>query len=89
MEEIKGKHHSIMLDNRKALSLSGVVDVSGFNEETVSIATDLGGLIIRGTGLHISKLSLETGDVEIEGNINSLQYTSTRQNKSVFQRIVN
>lgn len=87
MEEIKGKHHSLILDNRKKLSLSGVKDVLGFNEETVSMATDLGGLIVKGSALHIGMLNLDSGEVEIEGNINSLQYTQSRQNKSVLQRI--
>lgn len=87
MEEIKGKHHSLILDNRKKLSLSGVKDVIGFNEETVSMATDLGGLIVKGSTLHIGMLNLDSGEVEIEGNINSLQYTQSRQSKSVLQRI--
>lgn len=87
MEEIKGKHHNLILDNRQKLSLSGVSDVSGFNEETVNVFTDLGGLVIKGSGLHISKLNLETGEVEVEGIINSLQYTQSKQNKSIMQRI--
>lgn len=87
MEDKKANNHNLILDNRKKLTLSGVRDVSGFNEETVSIVTDLGGLIIKGSNLHISQLNLDTGDVEIEGNINSLQYTQSKQNKSVIQRI--
>jgi len=87
MEDKKINNHNLILDNRKKLSLSGVRDVSGFNEETVSISTDLGGLIVKGSSLHISQLNLDSGDVEIEGNINSLQYTQSRQNKSVMQRI--
>lgn len=87
MEEVKGKHHGLILDNRKKLSLSGVDDVFGFNEETVSVATNLGGLIIKGSSLHISMLNLDSGEVEIEGNISALQYTQSKQSKSVLQRI--
>ena len=87
MEEAKGKHHGLILDNRKKLTLSGVDDVFGFNEETVSIATTLGGLIIKGSSLHISMLNLDSGEVEIEGNITALQYTQSKQSKSVLQRI--
>ena len=83
----KKKHHNLILDNRQKLSLSGVNDVSGFNEETVNVFTDFGGLIIRGTSLHISKLNLDIGEVEIDGNINSLQYTQSSNNKSFMQRI--
>ncbi len=89
MQEIQRKPHNLILDNRKKLSLSGVNDVSGFNEETVSLTTEMGGLVVRGNDLHISKLNLDTGEVEVEGTINSLQYIQSRQNKSFMQRIFN
>lgn len=89
MQDTLKKPHNLILDSRKKLSLSGVNDVSGFNEETVSLTTEMGGLVIRGSNLHISKLNLDTGEVEIEGMINSLQYIQSRQNKSFMQRIFN
>ncbi|MGN0489184.1 MAG: sporulation protein YabP [Ruminococcus sp.] len=89
MQDTLKKPHNLILDSRKKLSLSGVEDVSGFNEETVSLTTEMGGLVIRGSDLHISKLNLDTGEVEIEGMINSLQYIQSRQNKSFMQRIFN
>lgn len=89
MQDTLKKPHNLILDSRKKLSLSGVNDVSGFNEETVSLTTEMGGLVIRGSDLHISKLNLDTGEVEIEGMINSLQYIQSRQNKSFMQRIFN
>ncbi len=70
-----GKKHTLMLDNRKKLVITGAEDVSGFNEETVSLKTSAGGLIIRGSDLRIDRLNLETGDVTVEGTVNSLQYT--------------
>ena len=87
MQENYGKPHTMLLDNRKKLSLTGVSDVLGFNEELVSTKTSLGDLIIRGTKLHISKLNLETGEVDIDGNINSLQYIESRESKSFMQRL--
>lgn len=80
------KQHSIILDNRKKLCITGADDVLGFNEETVNVNTSLGNLIVRGSSLHINKLSLETGEVEIEGAINSLQYTEAKSSKSLMQR---
>ncbi len=68
--------HTLMLDNRKLLSLTGVTDVSGFDEQTVSVKCDSCSLVIKGTGLHINKLNLESGDVSIDGEISSLQYLS-------------
>ncbi|MCH5298368.1 MAG: sporulation protein YabP [Ruminococcus sp.] len=87
MQENFSKPHTMLLDNRKKLSLTGVSDVLGFNEELVSIKTSLGDLIVRGSKLHISKLNLETGEVDIDGVINSLQYIESRDGKSFMQRL--
>ena len=87
MQENFAKPHTMLLDNRKKLSLTGANDVLGFNEELVNITTSLGDLIIRGNKLHISKLNLETGEVDIDGQINSLQYTESREGKSFIQRL--
>ncbi len=88
MQDKMPKPHSLVLDNRNKLSLTGVNDVLGFNEETVSVNTSMGDLIIRGTQLHINKLNLDTGEVEIDGKINSLQYTESKSNKSFMQRLL-
>ena len=87
MQENFSKPHTMLLDNRKKLSLTGISDVLGFNEELVSIQTSLGDLIVRGSKLHISKLNLETGEVDIDGHINSLQYIESRDGKSFMQRL--
>lgn len=79
--------HTLTLLNRETLALTGVVDVPGFNEETVSIKTDLGSLVIKGEDLHISRLSLDTGEVSVEGRINSLQYLGDVNRKGVMSRI--
>lgn len=68
------KPHILTLDNRKLLTLSGVEDVSGFDEQTINVKLSDATLVVKGSGLHISKLSLESGDVVIDGMINSLQY---------------
>lgn len=82
MSEInmKQSQHTLKLDNRSALSLSGVNDVQGFDEQTVNLVTDYGVLIVKGTSLHINKLNLDSKEVCIDGNINSLQYLNTQKN---------
>ena len=70
--------HSIIMENRKLLTATGVSDVDSFDEQSVTAYTDLGELSIRGTGLHISKLNVETGDLTIEGEIISLTYSENR-----------
>lgn len=73
-ENTMKKPHILTLDNRKLLTLSGVEDVSGFDEQTINVKLSDATLVVKGTGLHISKLSLESGDVVIDGMITSLQY---------------
>ena len=79
--------HTLMLDNRRTLSLTGITDVPGFDERTVSLRTDTASLIVKGERLHISKLSLETGDVVIDGEISALQYDVSRS-RSVKSRLL-
>ncbi len=87
MAEPGKKTHTLMLDNRSRLSLTGVEDVSGFNEEAVSVRTTDGTLIIRGSGLHIDKLNLETGDVSVDGSIDSMQYLGSDSGKNKLSRL--
>ena len=87
MAEPGKKSHTLMLDNRSKLSLTGVEDVSGFNEEAVSVRTTDGILIIRGSGLHIDRLNLETGDVSVDGSIDSMQYLGSEGSKSKLSRL--
>lgn len=75
MAEItKTKPHTLMLDNRKKLVITGAEEVNGFNEDAVSVKTTDGTLIIKGSGLHIDKLNLDSGDVSIEGRVDAMQY---------------
>lgn len=67
--------HNIMLEDRRMLTVSGVSDVDSFDEQAVSVFTDMGELTVRGSNLHINKLSVEVGELTIEGNISALIYT--------------
>ncbi len=87
MQENTNKPSSLILDNRKKLSVTGVEDVVGFNDESVSLKTVNGDLLVNGSKLHISKLDLDTGNVELEGIINSLQYSREKNDKSFMQRL--
>ncbi len=76
--------HNIIMENRKNLNISGVRDVDSFDEQTVIVYTDLGQLIIKGSNIHISKLSVETGDLSVEGEICSLVYSQTSRSSGGF-----
>ena len=73
-ENTMKKPHILTLDNRRLLTLSGVEDVSGFDEQTISVKLSDAALVVKGTSLHICKLNLESGDVVIDGSVGSLQY---------------
>ncbi len=74
MPENMKKPHLLTLDNRSLLTLTGVEDVPGFDDTTINIKLADATLVVKGASLHISKLSLDSGDVVIDGRINSLQY---------------
>lgn len=70
--------HSLMLDNRKNLSISGISDVDSFDEQIILAYTDLGELTIKGKSLHINKLNIDSGDLQVEGQIDSLSYSDNK-----------
>lgn len=76
--------HSLILENRKALSVSGVSDVDSFDEQMIVAYTDCGELTIKGSGLHISRLNIEVGELLVEGNLSSLIYTDSAPKASGF-----
>lgn len=82
------KKHNLILENRNILSLNGIDDVLGFDEETVTLSGYCGILIVKGEKLHISKLSLDTGEVNLDGKINAIIYTEDNKNKSgIFAKL--
>ena len=73
-----------ILEDRKKLSVSGVTEVGIFDEETVTAQTVLGELTVRGDGLHITHLSLETGEMTVEGTIAAMSFADTLPKSSGF-----
>ncbi|MCL2087858.1 MAG: sporulation protein YabP [Oscillospiraceae bacterium] len=76
--------HNIILEGRKSMTVSGVVDIDCFDEQEVTALTDLGNLVIKGTEIHINSLSLETGDLALSGHINSIVYTNAGKKEGGF-----
>jgi len=66
--------HAITIDRRNAVSVSGVLDVISFDEETIIAETEMGVLIIRGENLHVNRLQLDSGDLNVDGEIISVVY---------------
>lgn len=69
------QRHTIIMDERSRISITAVVDVFAFDEENIVAETELGMLTIKGINLHINKLNLEMGELEVDGEIDSVCYT--------------
>lgn len=82
--------HTVIMEGRERLSISGVEDVESFDEETIVLYTSKGMLIVKGDNLHIDKLSLDGGDLSVEGYIDSLRYeeeTGRKGGESLISRL--
>lgn len=76
MEEKRNtKPHSIMWRDRKQGSVTGVTDVASFDDTSVVLETEQGVLTLKGKNMHVGRLSLEQGEVELEGEIDSIVYS--------------
>lgn len=93
MEEkgIVGRPHKVVLLNRTSVNITGISDVVSFDENSVVLDTDMGLLTVKGKGMHVSRLTLEKGEADVEGNVESIQYSSNealrRSGESLFTRL--
>lgn len=85
------KQHKMILNNRKNCSLTGILDVLSFDTREVLLETELGMLTIKGQDLHVNRLSVEKGEVDLDGHIDSYTYTETSsfhaKGESLFSRL--
>lgn len=68
--------HRLTLDNRAQSTVTGIREVVSFDENQVVLDTDMGLLTIKGKDLHVSRLTLEKGEVDLNGTVDSLSYSS-------------
>lgn len=74
-EQLRGvSEHRVTLEDRERLMVSGVEEVESFDENTIVMVTGGGTLTVRGSGLHIEQLSLDGGQLRVEGSVESLTY---------------
>lgn len=85
------KMQNIILENRNKLHLSGVLDVLNFDEEVVTVETELGVLIVKGSDLRLNKFNLDNSELSIDGEIISMIYddksNSSKRGEGLFNRI--
>ena len=76
-----GVIQNLILENRSKLSISGVIDVLSFDDQVVMVETELGLLTVKGENIRINKLSIDTTEVVLEGEITSMSYTDKETTK--------
>ncbi len=74
MQEQVRKNHTLIIENRGSLTVSGLTDIDRFDEREIVIFTEQGELSITGRELHIRSISIEQGDLTVEGEIWGLLY---------------
>ncbi len=79
-------NHGIILENRANLNISGVLDVIGFDDETVVMETELGQLTVKGQNLKVLSFTVEVGTLVIEGTVSALVYTGATK-KGALKRL--
>lgn len=77
-----GVIQNLILENRGKLSISGVLDVLSFDDQVAIVETELGLLTVKGENIRINKLSIDTSEVIVEGDIASLTYSDKNTEKT-------
>ncbi len=85
------KQHKVTMNNRKACMLTGVKDVLSFDVKEVLLETEQGLLSIKGEDLHVSRLSLDSGEIDLDGRIDSFAYSDAtgmgHKGESLFAKL--
>lgn len=89
MEENKlTKSHKVCVTNRKNGNFTGVLDVISFDISEILLETEQGMLNVKGKDLHVNRLNLEKGEVDVEGQIDVLSYSqvpiSVKKSENLF-----
>ena len=93
MENLNGSTHvhKMTMTNRRNCTVNGVNDVLSFDVNEILLETEQGMLMIKGDGLHVNRLTLEKGEVDVDGSVDSLIYSSNeayhKSGESLFSRL--
>ncbi len=79
--------HDLRLDNRARLSVTGVREIESFDEESIVLHTTRGVLLIRGQALHLHTLSIDGGQVRVDGTVDALLYEEPQKQGGFFSRL--
>ena len=85
------KNHKLVINNRKTSLVTGVVDVLSFDLNEILRETEPGMMMVKGSDLHVNRLSVEKGEVDLSGNIDSVAYSDVqshgKQQDNLFSKL--
>ena len=93
MEELNGsaRMHKVTMTNRRSCAINGVKDVLSFDEHEILLETEQGMMMIKGDELHVNRLTLDKGEVDVDGKIDSFTYSdvasSGNKNESFLSKL--
>lgn len=79
--------HNIIMESRSRMMITGVTAVNNFDEQSVSLDTSMGELMIKGSELKVDKLNVESGELNVKGSILGLVYSDNHQRGGFLSRI--
>ena len=85
-----GVMQNIILENREKLNVTGINDILSFDDQIIIVETELGLLTIKGEDLRINKLSIDTSETIVNGNIMQIAYsenTMEKKGEGIFSKI--
>lgn len=80
--------HQCHLENRGAVNLTGIKEVVSFDDTQIIMDTEFGLLTLKGKELHVSRLTVELGELDVEGTIDSLIYSSNEAHRRTGKTIL-
>ncbi|MEY8354312.1 sporulation protein YabP [Lachnospiraceae bacterium 54-53] len=90
-EKVNIRPHRLIIENRASGTMTGIREVVSFDENQVVLDTDMGLLTLKGKELHVKRLTLEKGEVDVSGTIESMTYSSNealrRSGESLLSRL--
>ena len=85
------RQHKVILNDRSGGVLNGIKDILAFDVSEILLETEQGMLMVRGTDLHVNRVNLEKGEIDLSGNIDSISYSdihsTAKQAGSLFEKL--
>ena len=79
--------HDLIVESRKKVTMTGIIDVDSFDEETIVAQSNCGEIYIKGSALKISRLSVESGDMTVEGQVDCVSYSEGKHTGGFFSKV--